>query len=65
MGMSASGGSPYGPLAWPLPPSGLVSPGRFPPRIIASRWKFGRAELDEFSARSHQRAATTAASGGF
>jgi acetyl-CoA acyltransferase len=63
MGMSASGGSPYGPLAWRYP-SGLVSQG-VSAEIIAGRWKFGRAELDEFSARSHQRAATTAASGGF
>ena len=63
MGMSAKGGSPYGPLAERYP-YGLVSQG-ISAEIIASRWKFDRAELDEFSARSHQRAATTAASGGF
>jgi acetyl-CoA acyltransferase len=63
MGMSAKGGSPYGPLAKRYP-DGLVSQG-ISAEIIAARWKFDRAELDEFSARSHQRAAATADSGGF
>ncbi len=63
MGMSARGGSPYGPLAGRYP-YGLINQG-VSAEIIAARWKFDRAELDEFSARSHQRAAATADSGGF
>src|SRR5260370_33315500 len=52
MGMAAKGGSPYGPLAERYP-YGLVNQG-VSAEIIAARWKFGRAGLDEFSARSHQ-----------
>jgi len=63
MRLSAKGGSPYGPLAGRYP-YGLVNQG-VSAEIIAARWKFDRAELDEFSARSHQRAAATADSGGF
>jgi len=33
--------------------------------LVAHRWKFDREALDEYSARSHVRAASTAASGGF
>jgi acetyl-CoA acyltransferase len=33
--------------------------------LIAARWKFDRDALDEFSARSHRRAAEAAASGAF
>jgi acetyl-CoA acyltransferase len=33
--------------------------------LIATRWKFDRDALDEFSARSHRRAAKAAASGAF
>ncbi|MFB7723550.1 thiolase family protein [Nocardia sp. NPDC056100] len=45
-------------------PNGLVQQG-IAAEIIAARWKFDRAALDEFAARSHQLAAVTAASGGF
>jgi len=33
--------------------------------LVAQKWGIGREELDAFSARSHERAAATAASGGF
>jgi acetyl-CoA acyltransferase len=63
MGSSAQGGQPYGPLAARYP-DGLVSQG-ISAEIIAGRWKFDRAALDEFSAQSHQRAAEAAAAGAF
>jgi acetyl-CoA acetyltransferase family protein len=43
---------------------GLVGQG-ISAELIASRWELSRHELDVFSARSHQRAAETAAAGGF
>jgi acetyl-CoA acyltransferase len=57
------GGDPFGPLAVRYP-DGLVSQG-ISAEIIAGRWKLDRASLDEYSARSHERAARTAAAGGF
>jgi acetyl-CoA acyltransferase len=45
-------------------PEGLVQQG-ISAELLAARWKLERAELDEFAARSHRRAAATAASGGF
>jgi acetyl-CoA acyltransferase len=63
MGTSAQGGRAYGPLAERYP-DGLVNQG-IGAEIIAGRWKLDRAMLDEYSARSHERAAATAASGGF
>lgn len=45
-------------------PEGLVQQG-ISAELLAVRWKLERAELDEFAARSHRRAAATAASGGF
>ncbi|WP_067685925.1 thiolase family protein [Nocardia jejuensis] len=45
-------------------PNGLVQQG-IAAEVIAARWKFDRAALDEFSARSHRLAAETAANGGF
>jgi acetyl-CoA acyltransferase len=45
-------------------PDGLVGQG-VSAELIAGRWKLDRAMLDEFSARSHSRAAATAAAGGF
>ncbi|MEW1863278.1 thiolase family protein [Streptomyces sp. NPDC088194] len=44
--------------------SGLVPQG-ISAELLAAGWKFSREELDAFSARSHQRAAATAAIGGF
>ncbi|MGW5515115.1 thiolase family protein [Nocardia africana] len=45
-------------------PEGLIGQG-ISAELIAARWKFDRETLDEYSARSHQRAAATAAAGGF
>jgi acetyl-CoA acyltransferase len=63
MGSSVAGGNPFVPLA-PRYPEGLVSQG-VGAEIIAGRWKLDRAALDEYSARSHDRAATAAATGAF
>ncbi|MBF6276668.1 acetyl-CoA acetyltransferase [Nocardia sp. 852002-20019_SCH5090214] len=52
-----------GPIAHRYP-EGLVQQG-ISAEVIAARWKFDRAALDEFAARSHRLAAETAASGGF
>ncbi|MVU82701.1 acetyl-CoA C-acyltransferase [Nocardia sp. ET3-3] len=52
-----------GPIAHRYP-DGLVQQG-ISAEVIAARWKFDRAALDEFAARSHRLAAATAASGGF
>lgn len=45
-------------------PEGLVNQG-VAAELIADRWSLSRAELDEFAARSHERAATAARSGAF
>ncbi len=63
MGSSARGGAPFATLAERFP-EGLVGQG-VSAEIIAGRWKLDRAALDEFSARSHQRAAEAAARGDF
>ncbi|MEU6829454.1 thiolase family protein [Nocardia beijingensis] len=52
-----------GPLAHRYP-DGLIQQG-IAAEVIAARWKFDRAALDEFAARSHRLAAETAARGGF
>ncbi|WP_067708761.1 thiolase family protein [Nocardia yamanashiensis] len=52
-----------GPIAHRYP-NGLVQQG-ISAEVIAARWKFDRAALDEFAARSHRLAAETAAAGGF
>ena len=62
MGSAVGTGAPFGPLAgrFPrLPHQGISA------ELIAARWKLGREKLDEFSARSHQRAAAAAAAGAF
>ena len=61
-GHRCDGRTPYGPLAprfGRLPHQGIGA------ELIASRWKFSRAELDEYSAQSHQRAALSASTGLF
>jgi acetyl-CoA acyltransferase len=63
MSSAAGDGDPYGPLRARYP-EGLPHQG-IGAELIAARWKLDREELDEFSARSHQRAANTAAAGGF
>jgi acetyl-CoA acyltransferase len=45
-------------------PEGLVGQG-VSAELIAARWDISRAELDDFAAGSHQRAAAAAASGAF
>lgn len=52
-----------GPIAHRYP-EGLVQQG-VAAEILAARWNFDRAALDEFAARSHRLAAETAAAGGF
>jgi acetyl-CoA acyltransferase len=63
MGSSVHGGAPFATLASRYP-DGLVGQG-ISAEIIAGRWKLDRATLDEYSARSHQRAAESGARGDF
>jgi acetyl-CoA acyltransferase len=63
MGTANAGGDAQGPLR-PRYPEGLVNQG-VSAEIIAARWKLSRAELDEYSARSHELATATQAAGGF
>ena len=64
MGTSTGGRDPFGPGMAARYPDGLVNQG-VSAELIAARWKLDREQLDEYSARSHQRAAATAAAGGF
>src|SRR5918994_1664211 len=52
MGTTPMGTNPRGPSMAARYPEGLVNQG-VSAELIAARWKFGREELDEFSARSH------------
>src|SRR5882757_5205072 len=61
---SVQGQDAYGSRIIERYPDGLIPQG-ISAEIVASRWKFDRTALDEFAARSHQRAAAAAASGGF
>jgi len=45
-------------------PKGLVNQG-ISAELISAKWDFNRAQLDEFAAESHRRAAAAAASGAF
>jgi len=64
MGTATLGQDAAGPAVAQRYPDGLVGQG-ISAELIASRWKVERDELDEYSARSHARAAATAAAGGF
>ncbi|MEB3371350.1 thiolase family protein [Saccharopolyspora mangrovi] len=64
MGSTTMGKDPYGEALAARFPQGLVNQG-IAAELIAARWRLTRTTLDEFSARSHARAAATAASGGF
>jgi len=64
MGTSVVGGDPFAPLRETRYPEGLVGQG-ISAELIAAKWKLDRATLDEFSARSHARAATAATEGAF
>jgi acetyl-CoA acyltransferase len=63
LGMSDRDGDPMGPLDRRYP-AGLVNQG-VSAELVNTQWKFGRGDLDEFSARSHQRAAAAADAGAF
>lgn len=63
MGASVQGQEPMAPLARRYP-EGLIGQG-ISAEIITARWGFSRAQLDEYSARSHQLAAAAVASGRF
>jgi acetyl-CoA acyltransferase len=64
MGTSPMGKDAFGPAVAARYPEGLVNQG-VSTEIISGRWQLDRTVLDEFSARSHARAAATAAAGGF
>ena len=63
MGSARMGADPHGPgvrSRFPdLVPQGVSA------ELVADKWGLTRAQLDEYSARSHERAAATAAAGGF
>jgi acetyl-CoA acyltransferase len=63
MGASTQGGHATDPLRARYP-EGLVNQG-VSAELIAAKWNLDRVVLDEFSARSHQRAADAAGSGAF
>jgi acetyl-CoA acyltransferase len=64
MGSNAGGASLGGELLHGRYPDGLVNQG-VAAELIADRWGFSRAELDDYAARSQVRAAEAAASGAF
>jgi acetyl-CoA acyltransferase len=64
MGSQAAGRDPFGPRVAARYPEGLVPQG-ISAELIAAKWGFTRARLDEFSAESHQRAAKAWAGGKF
>jgi acetyl-CoA acyltransferase len=64
MGTPTAGADPFGPGVARRFPDGLISQG-VSAELIASRWGFTRAQLDDYSAQSHQRAHETATDGGF
>lgn len=64
MGSARMGADPYGERVRERFAPGLVSQG-VAAELVTARWKLSRAELDEYSARSHELAAATAAAGGF
>lgn len=53
MGTARIGQDPFGPSVWERYAPGLVPQG-ISAELIAARWNFDRASLDEFSARSHE-----------
>jgi acetyl-CoA acyltransferase len=58
------GSDPFGPRVAARYPEGLVPQG-ISAELIAARWELGRAELDEFSAGSHEKAARATGEGRF
>jgi acetyl-CoA acyltransferase len=63
MGSARMGQDPFGPTVrerFPdLVPQGISA------ELVAQKWSLSRAQLDDFSARSHERAATARTEGGF
>ncbi|GAB3141396.1 thiolase family protein [Amycolatopsis stemonae] len=64
MGTASMGQDAAGPAVAARYPDGLVNQG-VSAELISARWKLSREDLDEYAARSHARAAATAAAGGF
>lgn len=64
MGSARMGADPYGARIAELFAPGLVSQG-VAAELVAARWKLSRAELDDYSARSHELAAAAADAGRF
>jgi acetyl-CoA acyltransferase len=64
MGTRSMGQDPLGPMVAARYPDGLVHQG-ISAELIAARWHLTRAQLDDLSATSHQRAAAAADSGAF
>lgn len=64
MGTALIGCDPLGPRMATRYPQGLVNQG-VSAELIAAKWGFSRAQLDDFSVQSHERAALAAASGAF
>jgi acetyl-CoA acyltransferase len=64
LGTALMGQDAEGPLVHRRYPEGLVNQG-VSAELIAAKWKLDRAALDEYSARSHQRAAAARDAGRF
>lgn len=64
MGSQSAGRDPFGPQVAARYPDGLVPQG-ISAELIAAKWGFTRAQLDEFAAQSHHRAAQAWADGRF
>jgi acetyl-CoA acetyltransferase family protein len=64
MGTARMGAEPYGSAFNARFPRGLVGQG-VSAELIAARWKIGRQQMDEYSARSHRRAEQVRKAGGF
>lgn len=63
LGVAGSGGDPLAPLDARYP-GGLVSQG-VASELVSTQWAVSRSELDDFAARSHQRAEAASADGLF
>jgi acetyl-CoA acyltransferase len=63
MGSARMGADPFGPRVRERFP--VLVPQGVSAELVADKWGLSRLQLDEFSARSHERAAATAADGGF
>jgi acetyl-CoA acyltransferase len=64
MGSRSMGQDPFGPMLAARYPEGLVPQG-ISAELIAARWQLSRAQLDDFAAASHARAAAAADAGAF